>query len=73
MDTYAGITLMGSQPVAGRARAMATCISGRSLATSTHLAWHAGHMATAIQAKPATRTFVAVPDTNRTRRPRGTP
>jgi hypothetical protein len=71
MDSNAGYTLMGSQPVAARVRAMA-CDSGRSFAASAHLAWHTGTVATAIQAKPATHR-IAVPDTNRTRRPRGTP
>ena len=65
MDTYAGTTLMGSQPVAGRARAMHVCVSGRSIAAHTWL----GAM------KPATQLFTitAVPATNRTRRPRGSP
>ena len=61
MVTYAGSTLMGSQPVAGRARSMHACVSQRSLATSAHRAWHL--------AKPAAiRMFVAVPDTNGTTR-----
>ena len=72
MDTYAGTTLMGSQPVAGRARAMHDCVSGRSFAPSSHLVWQSGLMATAFDAKPATHTTI-VPDANRTRRPRGTP
>lgn len=83
MSTYAGTTLMGMQPVAGRARAaVESCGSDRSYAfsaaaASAHVAWHAGTglglMAITAQAKPAFRTFTAVPDTNRHRRPRGTP
>jgi hypothetical protein len=64
MASTAGITLMGSKPVAGRARAMHVCASGRST-TTTHEAWLLGAL------QPATRMFIAVPDTNGTRRPRG--
>jgi len=60
MDSFAGTTLMGSQPVAGRARSMHVCGSEQSIAAYAWL--HA--------TKPAARTFV--PDTNRHRRPRGT-
>ena len=62
MDTFAGTTLMGTQPVAGRARSMHVCGSEQSIAASSWL--HA--------TKPAARTFVTVPDTNGRRRPRGT-
>ena len=77
MGSYAGITLMGSQPIAGRVRAMHGCETGGSLAIHSHRIWQLD-LATAGAAdqaiKPATRMFVAVPDTNRTtRRPRGTP
>ena len=61
MASYAGSTLMGSQPVAGRARAMHVCVSEQSIAAHAWLA-----------TKPAARTFVTVPDTNGRRRPRGT-
>jgi hypothetical protein len=64
MAGIAGITLMGSTPVAGRARPVYACTSGRSTAKS-HDAW----LASALQ--PATRMFIAVPDTNGSRRPRG--
>lgn len=87
MSTLAGFTQMGSQPVGGRARAVDACVSERShtshpaaAATSAHGAWHAGTglglmaiTAITVQAKPAYPTFTAVPDTNRHRRPRGTP
>jgi hypothetical protein len=63
MGTYAASTLMGSQPVAGRARAMHVCVSEQSIAA------HAWLLAT----KPAARMFVTVPDSNGSRRPRGTP
>jgi hypothetical protein len=62
MDSFAGTTLMGSQPVAGRARSMHVCGSEQSIAAYAWL--HA--------TKPAARTFVTVPDANRHRRPRGT-
>jgi hypothetical protein len=65
MASVAGITQMGSQPVAGRARAVHVCVSGRSTAATAHEAWLLGTR------KPATRMFIAVPDTNGTRRPRG--
>jgi len=64
MASTAGITQMGSEPVAGRVRAMHVCTSGRSTAKS-HEAWLLGDL------QPATRMFIAVPDTNGTRRPRG--
>ena len=62
MDTFAGTTLMGSQPVAGRARSMHVCGSEQSIIAAAWL--HA--------TKPAGRTFVTVPDGNDRRRPRGT-
>ncbi len=62
MASFAGTTLMGSQPVAGRARAMHVCASEQSIAAYSWL--HA--------TKPAARMFVTVPDTNGRRRPRGT-
>jgi hypothetical protein len=62
MASFAGSTLMGSQPVAGRARAMHVCASEQSIAAYAWL--HA--------TKPAARMFVTVPDTNGHRRPRGT-
>ena len=63
MASFAGTTLMGSEPFAGRARAMYVCASQPSIAASVWL--HA--------TKPAARTFVTVPDTNGRRRPRGPP
>lgn len=63
MASYAASTLMGSQPVGGRARGMHGCVSERSIAA------HAWLLAT----KPAARMFVTVPDANGSRRPRGTP
>ena len=71
MSTTAGYMRMGTLPVAGRARAMHACVSGRSFAASAHLGWQTGLVATANQAKPATE-IAAVPDT-RYRRPWGTP
>ena len=60
MATFAGTTLMGSQPAAGRARSMHVCGS----ASIAAYAWlHA--------TKPAFRTQITVPDTNGRRRPRG--
>jgi hypothetical protein len=62
MDSFAGTTLMGSQPVAGRARSMHVCGSEQSIAAYSWL--HA--------TKPAARTFATVAaDANRHRRPRG--
>jgi hypothetical protein len=61
MDSFAGSTLMGSQPAAGRARSMHVCGSAQSIAAYAWL--HA--------TKPAFRT-ITVPDTNARRRPRGT-
>jgi hypothetical protein len=64
MASIAGYMQMGSEPVARRAPAMAVCASGRSTSDHAHAAWHLGAL------KPAIRMFT-VPDTNRTRRPRG--
>jgi len=57
LSTYAGYTLMGSKPAAGRARALAPC-AGRSAATSVN-EWHLSIDPQAT--KPATRMFT-VPD-----------
>ena len=62
MDSFADMTLMGSQPAAGRARSMHVCASEQSIAAYAWL--HA--------TKPAFRTAITVPDTNGRRRPRGT-
>ena len=72
MSSNAGYVQMGSQPVAGRARAMSACASGRSTgfaaaAAASHASWLAG-----TPAKPQT-TRIEVPDANRTRRSRGRP
>ena len=63
MDSNAGYMQMGSQPVAGRARAMQPCAPAISAAA------HAGWLRAL---KPAARTFVTVPDSTGHRRPRGT-
>ena len=63
MGSFAGTTLMGSQPVAGSARSMHVCVSQPS--NLSHAAW-------LIATKPAARMFVTVPDAYDHRRPRGT-
>jgi hypothetical protein len=66
MTRTAGSMQMGSQPVAGRARAIAVCASGRSTMAAAHQGWHLGSR------KPIADAFTAVPDTTtRARRPRG--
>lgn len=66
MASNAGYMQMGSLPVAGRARAIAVCASGRSTMAAAHQAWHLGSL------KPIADAFTAVPDTTtRARRPRG--
>ena len=65
MSTYAGYTLMGSEPASWpRARPCSVC---RPVGRRLDQAWH---LAIDVQAtKPATRMFTDVPDTNRHRRP----
>jgi hypothetical protein len=63
MDSNAGYMQMGSQPVAGRARAMHACAPASPAAHAA--AWLRG-------LKPAGRIFVTVPDSTGHRRPRGT-
>lgn len=63
MDSDAGYMQMGSQPVAGRARATQVCAPAMPAA---HAEW--------LRAlKPAARIFVTVPDATGHRRSRGTP
>jgi hypothetical protein len=63
MDSCTGYMQMGSQPVAGRARAVDACAPGMLAA---HAEW--------LRAlKPAARIFVTVPDSTGHRRSRGTP
>ena len=62
MDSNAGYMQMGSQPVAGRARATQVCAPEMLAA---HAAW-------LLASKPAGRIFVTVPDSAGHRRPRRT-
>jgi hypothetical protein len=63
MASALGITTMGSKPVAGRVRAHA-CVAHRSAHASLG-SWLPGSY------RPTTPMFIAVPDANGTRRPRG--